>query len=71
MTYTDYYEIETLTGTYVVSLATAHAIERALHRAVTTDWLEFRDVFGGRQRVLAICVYQIRHVDGAVGTVVA
>ena len=57
--YTDYYLVETLSGTFVVALATAFAIERALDRAATPDWLEFRDVFGARHRVLALCVYRI------------
>ena len=65
MTYTDFYEIEALGGTYIVSLATAHRIERAVYRAASTDWLEFRDVFGVQHRVLAVCVYQIRHFNGS------
>lgn len=57
--YTDYYRVETLSDVFVVSLSTAFAIERALDKAATPDWLEFRDVFGARHRVLALCVYRI------------
>jgi hypothetical protein len=57
--YTDYYLVETLNGTFIVPLATALAIERALDGAASPDWLEFRDVFGARHRVLALCVYRI------------
>jgi hypothetical protein len=57
--YTDYYLVETLSDTFVVPLSTALAIERQLDKASTPDWLEFRDVFGARHRVLALCVYRI------------
>jgi hypothetical protein len=57
--YPDYFEIDALGDTYIVSLATALAIERALDKAATPDWLEFRDVFGARHRVLALTVYRI------------
>ena len=63
--YTDYYEIETLGDTYVVSFTTAFAIDRALADAAAPDWLEFRDVFGKEQRVLALCVYRIRECSRA------
>jgi len=57
--YTDYYLVETLSDTFVVPLSTALAIERALNKAGSPDWLEFHDVFGARHRVLAACVYRI------------
>jgi len=57
--YTDYYLVETLHDTFVVSLSTALAIERALDKAATPDWIEFHDVFGARHRTLALCVYRI------------
>jgi hypothetical protein len=57
--YTDYFEIDALGDSYIVSLSTALAIERALDKAGTPDWLEFRDVFGARHRMLALTVYRI------------
>lgn len=57
--FTDYCLVETLHDTFVVSLATALGIERALDKAATPDWLEFQDVFGARHRTLALCVYRI------------
>jgi len=63
--YTDYYEVDALGETYVVSLATAFAIERALDKAASPDWVEFRDVFGKEHRVLALCIYRIRECSGA------
>jgi hypothetical protein len=62
--FTDYYEVETLRDTFIVPLSTALAIERALDKAATPDWLEFRDVFGARHRVLAVCVYRITECTG-------
>lgn len=59
MIYTDYFEVESLGGTYIVPLSTALAIERALARAATPDWVEFRDVFGTQHRMPALCVYRI------------
>jgi hypothetical protein len=57
--FTDYYLVETLRDTFVVSMATALGIERALDKAGSPDWLEFHDVFGARHRTLAVCVYRI------------
>jgi hypothetical protein len=59
-TFTDFYEVDALGDTYIVSLATAFAIERAVADAATPDWVEFRDVFGTEHRVLAVCIYRIR-----------
>jgi hypothetical protein len=56
---TDYQLVETLNDVYVVELATALDIERQLEKAVESSWLEFRDVFGARHRVLARFIYQI------------
>ena len=57
--YNDYYEIEALGGTYIVPLSTALAIERALDKCGTPDWLEFRDVFGARHRMPSLCIWRI------------
>jgi hypothetical protein len=63
--YTDYYELEALGDTYIVPLSTALAVERELDRCVTTEWLEFRDVFGASHRLPAWCVYRITESTGA------
>ena len=63
--YTDYYEVDALGDTYIVSFTTALAIERALDKAATPDWVEFRDVFGQEHRVLALCIYRIRECSRA------
>lgn len=57
--YTDYFEIEALGGTYIVPLSTALAVERQLDKAGAPDWLEFRDVFGARHRMPAVCIWRI------------
>jgi hypothetical protein len=57
--YTDFYELEALGDTYIVSLGTVLAVERQLDKSVTPEWLEFRDVFGARHRLPARCVYRI------------
>ena len=44
--FTDYYEIEALGDTYVVSFATAAHVERRLEECAVTDWIEFRDISG-------------------------
>jgi len=66
--YTDYYELEALGDNYIVPLSTALAIERELDRCVTTEWLEFRDVFGARHRLPAWCVYRITESTRATRT---
>jgi hypothetical protein len=65
--YTDYYEVDALGDTYIVSLATAFAIERALHKAASPDYVELRDVFGKEHRVLVFCIYRIRECSRATG----
>lgn len=67
--FNDLYEVETLGGAFIVSFAIAHAIVRALDHSATPDWLEFRDVFGVEHRVLALCVYRVRYVNGVPGRV--
>jgi hypothetical protein len=57
--YTDFYELEALGDTYIVSLGTVLAVGRQLDKSVTPEWLEFRDVFGARHRLPARCVYRI------------
>jgi len=55
--YNDFYELEALGDTYIVSLGTVLAVERQLDKGATPEWLEFRDVFGARHRLPALCVY--------------
>ena len=57
--YNDFYELEALGDTYIVSLGTVLAVERQLDKGATPEWLEFRDVFGARHRLPARCVYRI------------
>lgn len=57
--YNEYYEVEALGDTYVVSLSTALYVERELDRCGEPMWLEFRDLFGARHRIPARCVYRI------------
>jgi len=57
--YTDFYELEALGDTYIVTLSTALAVERQLDKCGMPDWLEFHDVFGARHRLPARCVYRI------------
>ena len=63
--FTDYYEVDALGDTYIVSYATAFVIERALDEVATPDWIVFRDVFGKEHRVLALCIYRIRECTHA------
>ena len=65
--YTDYYEVDAVGETYIVSFTTAFAIERTLETAASPDWVEFRDVFGKEHRVLALCIYRIRECSRATG----
>ena len=57
--YTDFYELEALGDTHIVSLGTVLAVERQLDQCAMPEWLEFRDVFGARHRLPARCVYRI------------
>ena len=55
----EFYEVETLGETFIVSLATALYIERELDRVPEPGWIEFQDLFGARHRVLAWQVQRI------------
>jgi len=57
--YTDYYEVEALCDTYIVELATALVIERGLDMPGEPGWIEFRDVFGARHRLMANSIRRI------------
>lgn len=63
--YTDYFEIEALGDTYIVSLSTALAVERQLEKCAVTEWLEFRDVFGAQHRLPARYVYRVTESTSA------
>jgi hypothetical protein len=55
----EYYEIETLMETFLVSQATALTVERVLDRVPPPVWVEFRDLFGERRRVISWHVVRI------------
>ena len=55
----DYFEIETLMQTYIVTQATALNVERALRHVPEPVWIEFHDLFGTRHRVVAWQVQRI------------
>jgi hypothetical protein len=58
-TYTDYYVLEALGDSFIVSFATALFIERQLDRWAKPEWLEFYDVFGARHRLPSRSIYRI------------
>jgi hypothetical protein len=65
---TDYYEVGARCDTYIVELATALAIERQLDNPGEPGWVEFRDVFGARHRVmgcLICCITESTHESRA------
>ena len=65
--YNDFYELEALGDTYIVSLGTVLTVERELARCATPEGLEFRDVFGASHRLPARCVYRISYCDRSAG----
>ena len=65
--YNDFYQLEVLGDTYIVSLGTVLAVARELERCVTPEGTEFRDVFGARHRLPARSVYRISYCDRSIG----
>ena len=61
--YNDFYELEALGDTYIVSLGTVLTVERELDRCATPEGLEFLDVFGARHRLPARSGYRISYCD--------
>ena len=57
--YDYFYTVETACDRYCVSFDTVLAIEYQLDRAHRPVWIEFRDLFGARQRVLSHLVVRI------------
>ena len=57
--YNDFYELEALGDTYIVSLGTVLSVERQREQRTPPEWIEFRDVFGVGHRLPARCVYRI------------
>ena len=55
----EYFEVETLTQTYIVTQETALNVERALRHVPEPVWIEFHDLFGERHRVVAWQVQRI------------
>ena len=54
--YTDFYEVETFLGTYVVSMATARHIDRCLATYSDLEWVSFHDLSGSPHQI------QVRHI---------
>lgn len=54
--YTDFYEVDTFLGSYVVSMATARHIERCLETYSDLEWVDFHDLSGAPHRI------QVRHI---------
>lgn len=62
----DFYEIETTACDYfVVSAATARAVERTLARRLRRRWVAFRDLAGSRHRLLRGQIYKISESTAA------
>ena len=55
----EYYVVEAYCNGYVVTFETALMIERRLEHCPALHWIEFRDVFGSRHRILSHHVYHI------------
>ncbi|HYC52072.1 MAG TPA: hypothetical protein VEB19_13240 [Gemmatimonadaceae bacterium] len=55
----EYFIVEAYCNGYVVTFETALMIERQLEHCPALRWIEFRDVFGSRHRVLSLHVYHI------------
>ena len=55
----EYFEIETLMETFLVTQTTALNVERALDRVPAPVWIEFHDLFGERHRVISWHVQRI------------
>ena len=51
--YTDFYEIETSLGNFIVSMATARHVERCLATCSDLEWIDFHDLSGAPQRIQA------------------
>lgn len=58
--HSEWYEVEALSRTYLVSRSAALDIERELARAPQPGWLTFVDVFGDAHRILA---WEVRRVS--------
>lgn len=57
--YDEYYQVEAHGDSYIVSLETVLQIERALNRCGEPGWMEFRDLFGARHRMMVRHIYRI------------
>ena len=55
--YTDFYQLETFLGTFVVSMSTARHIEHRLATCSDLEWIEFHDMSGAQHRI------QARHIS--------
>jgi hypothetical protein len=62
--YNDYYDVETLGGTYWVAFATAIFVEHCLETAGPLERIEFSDVFGVLHSVPALYIHRITEGTG-------
>ena len=58
--YTDFYEVETFLGTFVVSMATARHIDRCLETYSDLEWVDFHDLSGAPHRIQTRHIVRIR-----------
>ena len=54
--FTDFYHVDTLLGSFVVSMGTARHVERCLETYSDLEWIDFHDLSGTPYRI------QVRHV---------
>ena len=61
--FTDFYHVDTLLGTFVVSMSTARHVEHRLERCSDLEWIDFYDLSGTRQRIQARYITRITAND--------
>ena len=61
--YTDFYQVETFLGTFVVSMSTAGHIERCLDAYSDLEWIDFHDLSGTPHRIQARYIVRITAND--------
>jgi hypothetical protein len=57
--YTDFYEVHTFLGMFVVSMATAGHIDRCLEAYSDLEWIDFHDLSGTPRRIQARFIARI------------
>jgi hypothetical protein len=61
--FTDFYQIETLAGTFVVSMGTARHVEHRLETCSDLESIDFHDLSGVRHRIQARYIARITAHD--------